>query len=120
VHHQHTLLTQIYTPNSRLVFHYSDTTAQDGKACLIDSISMYAISAENGTMEEILIERYKFTYSGISNRSKLLSITRQGRYGNTQRYEFMYASYVTPGINEKDHWDIMRKILVVHSLTRLI
>lgn len=109
VHHQHTLLTQIYTPNSRLVFHYSNTTAQEDIACFIDSISMYAISAENGTMGEILIERYKFTYSGISNRSKLLSITRQGRYGNTQRYNFTYDSSITPGVDEKDHWGYYAK-----------
>lgn len=109
VHHQHTLLTQIYTPNSRLVFHYSNTTAQKDIACLIDSISMFAFSAEDGMKREILVERYKFTYSGISNRSKLLSITRQGRYGNTQRYNFTYDSSVALETDEKDHWGYYAK-----------
>ena len=100
VHHQHTLLTEIYTPHSRAVFHYSDRIAQEDIACLVDSISLYA----SGAYRETLIERYKFTYSGISNRAKLLSITRQGRYGQTQRYNFTYYPSVALEIDEKDHW----------------
>ena len=105
VHHQHSLLTQIYTPHCRLVFHYSDTTSKADIACYIDSISMYATCAAG----ETLIERYKFTYSGISQRAKLLSLIRQGRNGNTQRYDFNYNSSITPGVDEKDHWGYYAK-----------
>lgn len=100
VHHQHTLLTQIYTPNCRLVFHYSDASPQAHIACLIDSISMYA-SGANG---ETLVERYSLVYRGISNRTQLISLIRKGKNGKTQRYDFTYQSFDSPGEDEKDHW----------------
>ncbi len=100
VHHQHTLLTEIKTPNSRLVFHHSEASSQEYIACLIDSISMYAYNA-NG---ETLVDRYKFVYSGIGFRTYLKSLIRKGKNGKTQRYDFTYHSFVSPEVDEKDHW----------------
>ena len=101
VHHEHILLTSINTPNSRVVFHYTTGTSDIDAVGLVDSISVYAYNA-NG---ENLIERYKFTYSGIGNRSKLISLVRQGKNNRTQRYDFTYySSWASIGKNAKDHW----------------
>ena len=105
VHHQHTLLTEITTPHCRLVFHYSkEDMPQADIACLVDSISLYATNATNGLMREVLIERYKFTYSGIDNRARLLRLIHQGKDGGTQCYDFTYHSAIYVDKDEKDHW----------------
>ena len=100
VHHQHTLLTGINTPHCRLVFHYSADMPQENITCLVDSISLYALNATG----EMLIERYKFTYSGIGNRSRLLSLIRQGKNGEAQQYNFTYCSIVSDDKDKRDHW----------------
>lgn len=100
VHHQHKLLKSINTPNSRLLFHYSSTTSAANAVYRVDSISLYA----KKTNDETLVERYIFTYSGNDNRSKLKSIVRQGKTGQTQRYDFAYHLSCSVGEDEKDHW----------------
>lgn len=104
VHHQHTLLTEIYTPHCRLVFHYSTEKPEADIACLVDSISLYTTDVVDGLLRDVLIERYKFTYSGISNRARLVGLTHQGKNGDTERYNFAYHSIVSVGKDEKDHW----------------
>lgn len=100
VHHQYTQLTDIYTEHCRLKFHYSLTSSEAIASSFIDSISLYAKNA----VGEILVERYKFVYSGISNRSKLMSLIHQGRNGEVQRYDFTYISPPAVGENNRDHW----------------
>ena len=104
VHHQHTLLTGINTPHCRLVFHYSEETPQANIACLVDSISLYAISATNGSMREVLVERYKFAYSGNNHRARLVRLIHQGKDGGTQEYKFTYHLITSVEKDEKDHW----------------
>ena len=104
VHHQHTLLTGINTPHCRLVFHYAEETPQANIACLVDSISLYAISATNGSMREVLVERYKFVYSGSDYRARLVRLIHQGKDGGTQEYTFNYHLVTSVEKDEKDHW----------------
>ena len=104
VHHQHTLLTGINTPHCRLVFHYPEETPQANIACLVDSISLYAISATNGSMREVLVERYKFAYSGNNHRARLVRLIHQGKDGGTQEYKFTYHLITSVEKDEKDHW----------------
>ena len=98
--HQHKLLNEINTPNSRLLFHHSPSISAVTAAYRIDSISLYAKISNSDT----LIERYIFTYSENSSRSKLTSITHRGRTGQTQRYIFSYHASYSIGGDEKDHW----------------
>lgn len=99
----HQLLSEIESTLCRVRFHYSPSS-DIRISPRLDSITIHSKADDNK-----VIERYRFAYSGSSNRAKLTSVVRQGTGDRQQRYQLDYYPNNSQPLlvvddARRDHW----------------
>ena len=99
----HKLISKIETPNCRVSFHYEPFNGIIARCPQLDSITISSI-CEN----DIVVEKFVFTYSGTSSKSKLTNLKRFVADGE-ENYTFSYVQdnispAITPTDSRIDHW----------------
>ena len=99
----HKLISKIETPNCRVSFHYEPFNGIISRHPQLDSITIASICED-----DIVVEKFIFTYSGTSSRSKLTNLKRIVSDGE-ENYTFSYVQdgispAITPTDKRIDHW----------------